>query len=210
MSNWHQPGGADAAIGIHPARVDSLPCPDPADKAALRREFLRRRRELDDAMRREAENRIVANLGGWEIFRRAGRVVLYCSDGLEPDLSALYDARSYFPRWNGVHYEMARPGNGDAPWRTGQHGLREPTGELLADPGADDILWLIPGVAFDGGGGRLGRGGGWYDRLLTKARGVSVGVFFSVQQAEKVPMAPHDRRLQWIATEKFIRHIDDV
>ena len=73
----------------------------------------------------------------------------------------------------------------------------------LAFAGA--TLVLLPGIAFDRAGGRLGRGGGCYDRFLVQAelRGaLKVGVCWSFQILDEVPVAEHDVRVDWICTEQ--------
>ena len=72
---------------------------------------------------------------------------------------------------------------------------------------ADVDLLILPGVAFDPDGGRLGRGGGHYDRLVAEQRDAAsgapllVGLCFEFQILECVPMAAHDVRLDCVATE---------
>lgn len=83
----------------------------------------------------------------------------------------------------------------------GPMGLREPD-TLLAEPAGDLELnlALVPGLAFDARGGRLGRGGGFFDRLLTRLAGrvPLVAVCRSCQVVEEVPMEPHDVRVDRI------------
>lgn len=85
----------------------------------------------------------------------------------------------------------------------GQFGVRQPSSE--AEDLNPDIL-LVPLVAFDMEGYRLGRGGGFYDRTIEelKARGpvLTVGVAFSAQNILRVPREGHDQRLDWIVTEE--------
>jgi len=71
-------------------------------------------------------------------------------------------------------------------------------------------LFLVPGLAFDRRGGRLGYGKGYFDRLLTRARedATIVGVGFNCQMFDEVPMLPHDVRMQWIVTESGVHHCD--
>jgi 5-formyltetrahydrofolate cyclo-ligase len=75
-----------------------------------------------------------------------------------------------------------------------------PVGEILVP----DML-LIPLLAFDASGGRLGYGGGFYDRTLAAlpAR-LRVGCAFAVQQVDAVPVGPYDIRLDVVATEDGI------
>ncbi len=75
---------------------------------------------------------------------------------------------------------------------------------------APDVL-LVPLLAFDRSGYRLGYGGGYYDRTvagLDQAAVVSVGLGFAVQEVQQVPRDAHDRRLNWIVTETAVHRID--
>jgi len=70
-----------------------------------------------------------------------------------------------------------------------------------------DVL-LVPLLAFDAAGYRLGYGGGYYDRTLAALRpkgAVAVGVAFSGQQVAAVPHEDHDERLDWVVTERYAR-----
>jgi 5-formyltetrahydrofolate cyclo-ligase len=61
---------------------------------------------------------------------------------------------------------------------------------------------LVPGVAFDDAGHRLGRGGGFYDRFLPGLRreAFTVGVCFALQRVPAVPVQSHDARVEWLAS----------
>jgi 5-formyltetrahydrofolate cyclo-ligase len=61
-------------------------------------------------------------------------------------------------------------------------------------------LVLVPGVAFDSHGRRLGRGKGFYDQLLAFVRGTKCGVAFDEQIVPEIPIEPHDVRLNCILT----------
>jgi 5-formyltetrahydrofolate cyclo-ligase len=61
-------------------------------------------------------------------------------------------------------------------------------------------LVLVPGMAFDLHGDRLGRGRGFYDRLLAEASGVKCGVGYDFQLLEKIPAEPHDAKVDFIFT----------
>jgi 5-formyltetrahydrofolate cyclo-ligase len=62
-------------------------------------------------------------------------------------------------------------------------------------------LMAVPGVAFDRNGNRLGRGGGYYDRLLAGFSGLSAGVSFDFQLFPQIPSEPHDIPVDTIVTE---------
>ena len=72
-------------------------------------------------------------------------------------------------------------------------------------------LLIIPMLAFDADGYRIGWGGGFYDRTLAKLRAkkevIAIGAAFAAQQVDKIPRDHHDARLDWIATEKGLIEI---
>jgi len=89
----------------------------------------------------------------------------------------------------------------------GYCGILEPRPELIenssCDPATIDLV-IIPGSVFDKYGGRLGYGGGYYDRLLTnEAPGaVRIGIAFELQLVDRVPVEPHDQFMDFVVTEK--------
>jgi 5-formyltetrahydrofolate cyclo-ligase len=72
--------------------------------------------------------------------------------------------------------------------------------------GVEDELDLIivPGVAFDLAGRRIGRGGGFYDRLLPQYRAVRAGICFDFQCLETIPAEEHDIQMDLLVTERQI------
>lgn len=69
------------------------------------------------------------------------------------------------------------------------------------DPAAIDLV-LVPGLAFDRHGGRLGFGAGYYDRFLPTTDALRVGLAFSLQLVDRVPVTPNDVPVHWLATEQ--------
>lgn len=99
-------------------------------------------------------------------------------------------------------------------WTTDRYGIRAPRTD---DPRAR-CVWsreldavLVPGRAFDRSGHRLGRGKGYYDRLIARlrpdARGAAVGIAFAEQLAENIPVSDDDRRVAWIATDRGLMRV---
>jgi 5-formyltetrahydrofolate cyclo-ligase len=90
----------------------------------------------------------------------------------------------------------------------GRFGIREPRKELPCAPAhllADrDLAWIVPGVAFDETGGRLGRGRGYYDRMLRDVLGIKVGVGYDWQVVPCLPSSSHDVRMDVIVTNSRI------
>lgn len=81
----------------------------------------------------------------------------------------------------------------------GALGVEEPRGPVV--PLADIDLLVVPAVAVDASGHRLGRGKGYYDRALAGFRGVTVALVFESQLVPSVPVGEHDRRVEWICTD---------
>ncbi len=82
--------------------------------------------------------------------------------------------------------EQLCPGEGYA--------IPEPVGKLFEDLGQIDLI-LVPGVAFDSSGNRLGRGKGYYDKILKQTKAYKVGVCFDFQLLDKVPTEEHDVKM---------------
>ena len=114
--------------------------------------------------------------------------------------------RLLFPRtlpghqleWSGVdRIEDLRPG---------RYGVREPSADATVEALGPDVLVLVPGLAFDEQGGRLGRGGGAWDRALAARWGARVfGVCFESQLIERIPREEHDQAMDALLTETRLR-----
>lgn len=91
----------------------------------------------------------------------------------------------------------------------GYYDIPEPHPEALrpVEPSEIDLL-IVPGVAFDLQGNRLGYGGGYYDRFFERLRpGVPlVALAFELQIIPRVPVEPWDRRMDWLVTEERVLH----
>ena len=83
-----------------------------------------------------------------------------------------------------------------------------PDGEELISVAEGDVsVWIVPGLAFSRSGARLGYGGGWYDRFLSKANpsSISLGVAYPFQIVADLPLEPHDIPLVDIVTISTVR-----
>lgn len=112
------------------------------------------------------------------------------------------------PRYNqaaGV-YEMVPVSDWPTETCKGHYGIREPLPGQTAVPQAvlnsETTLWCVPALAFDKEGNRLGRGGGYYDRLLAHAAGTKVGIAYDRQIFPRLPAEPHDTTMDIIVTER--------
>ena len=79
-------------------------------------------------------------------------------------------------------------------------GILEPRGDRSAFPAKHLDFALVPGVGFDALGARLGRGRGFYDRLLAQISGMKCGVAFDEQIVPQIPTAPHDITMNFVLT----------
>ncbi len=81
-------------------------------------------------------------------------------------------------------------------------GMAEPSADLPVIPPKEIRLALVPGLAFNRSGWRLGYGGGYYDRFLKGFHGVSAGVVFQALLLEEVPHALLDVPMHWVISEQ--------
>lgn len=87
--------------------------------------------------------------------------------------------------------------------KIGKYGILEPVGAVLDNPEEMDLV-IVPGRAFDIRGYRLGRGKGYYDRLLPKMRAIKIGVCFDCQYIFRVPAEEHDIPMDYVVCRKLI------
>jgi 5,10-methenyltetrahydrofolate synthetase len=147
--------------------------------------------------------RITAALGVWS--RLQGRVLLYLPLSDEPDLGSIEGPELYVTRTpdNGGPLTVHRLGGSLEKHRLG---FEQPlTSEPEIDPSTIDMA-LVPGLAFDRYGHRLGRGSGYFDRLLPKLAdgALRVGVAPRVVVVDRLPSEAHDVAMTHLVTERGI------
>ncbi|TCS63142.1 5-formyltetrahydrofolate cyclo-ligase [Varunaivibrio sulfuroxidans] len=194
---------------------DASPSPLDAAKTLLRAQARARREEIAPDARARASRRLCARFlammaDGVIPLRTGESIGGYWPMGAEVDLRSLYERlakRGHFlalarvrTRDAPLEFRRWRPGD---PLETGVYGTSHP---LDGAPLVFPRLVLAPLLAFDRLGGRLGYGGGYYDRTLEKDRKTgditAVGVAFSAQEVARVPVDRRDQPLDWIVTEK--------
>ena len=108
------------------------------------------------------------------------------------------------PRYNSPTsaYELVRIASPETDLTPGHYGIPEPRPDLPAEAAVPSgALWLIPGLAFTPRGLRLGRGRGYYDRLLAAhPGGIRVGLAFDCQILPDLPHSPWDIPMDWVLT----------
>ncbi len=168
------------------------------DKQELRALVAQNKKEIPRAAIFDLSAPIMRRLAVHPRFVAARTVLLYHSLPDEPNtwgFARYWSSRKrvLLPSVKGKDLELHRYAAGDS-LRAGTFGIRESTGEVFTDYASIDLA-VIPGVAFDADGNRLGRGGGFYDRLLARLRHYDIykiGVCFDFQRVAHVPAEPHD------------------
>ena len=84
----------------------------------------------------------------------------------------------------------------------GVFGISEPNSTARVVPNSEVDVWLVPALAFDDLGNRLGRGGGFYDRFLAKSAGVRIGVGYDSMILKELPCDEWDQSMDLIVTER--------
>ena len=171
-------------------------------KSELRRQFRSLRESLSTKEVIAASAALCQRLGDWQALRRARTVLTYLAFRNELDLGALGDLCPHIcwvvPRVEGKRLVL-HPYHRD---RLVRHpfGMLEPAADLpVVAPSALDLV-LVPGVAFDRRGARLGFGGGYYDRFLLTAPALRVGIAHDICLADELPCGEHDQRMDWVVT----------
>ncbi|MCO5091522.1 5-formyltetrahydrofolate cyclo-ligase [Bosea sp. (in: a-proteobacteria)] len=181
--------------------MTTTPAPD---KAMLRAGALARRDALDRDSRLAWDRDIAARVLALPVWAGAAgpvsaywpmrseadpRPILEALDGLPLCLPAITGGRMVFRRW--------APGR---PLVPGGFGTSVPAHD---EPELAPAILIVPLAAFDRRGYRIGYGRGYYDRALTElGPTLSIGIGYAAQEVDAVPEEPHDRPLDWIATER--------
>lgn len=184
------------------------------DKADIRRKMRRLKAEISPEQRLKEAELVFSRLEATDEFRRSRRIMLY--DALPDELpTAMALARwqetkqLFLPRVCGDDIEVL-PFRGREMMQSGAFHIQEPTGNDLVDPATLDLI-VVPGVAFDTACNRLGRGRGYYDRLLSRTPAITIGVCFDCQLlSTPLPTEPHDRPLHLVISPSAIKQQNPI
>ncbi len=180
---------------------------DISDKAALRERLMAARSLLSPEERLRMANRVEEALFELDEVRAAATIALFSSFGSEIPTDGIATRvlregrRLLLPLMaaNGIEMAVVVPG---AELVSTGSGPLEPPNLDPVDPAEIDVV-VVPGLAFDRRGGRLGYGGGHYDRYLAAMgpRAVRVGVAFSLQIVDRLPVEDVDRPVDVVVTD---------
>lgn len=180
-------------------------------KQALRASMSARRMADASAQREHVARAVAVHVLGLRDFASARVVALYAALPGEIPMDAIAESvlaggRSLaLPRMEGDRLRFAQVES----WRNlarGRFGILEPPAAAPEVAFASNDLILLPGVAFDARGGRLGRGGGHYDRAIAALRPTPhrIGVGFAFQLVAHVPVEPCDQRVDAFVCERGV------
>ena len=175
-------------------------------KIQLRKECRAIRKGLGEEKRVQASLAVCERLSAWTIFTQSQIILTYMPIKSEVDLTPLLER---FPqkRWVLPRIRPEENHRMDFHLYDAAHLIQHPFGMMEPAPdspilAAEEIeLTLVPGLAYDRRGYRLGYGGGYYDRFLSCFRGLSAGIVFHDLLMDSIPHGGHDVPVQWIVTE---------
>lgn len=172
-----------------------------ASKAVLRRQLRARRRDID----RRDERSAMAAVHLTKSVLWTGRIALFHAIGSEISTKRLLEAawaqglEVALPVVVGKDQPLSfRRTTSQTPLVEGAFGVMEPQSDDVLE---DLDLVVVPSLGFDRQGGRLGYGGGYYDRTLAPLRAYRLLLAFADQELEAIPMGPHDARMDAVVTE---------
>ncbi|OKH55925.1 5-formyltetrahydrofolate cyclo-ligase [Calothrix sp. HK-06] len=176
------------------------------NKVQLRAQLLQARAAISVTEWQEKSSSICTLLVNSGLLAKAKTILAYFSFRTEPDLSPLFYDSNYrwgFPRCVGktMSWHVWKPGDST---NLGTYGITEPNSNApIIKPNEVDLI-LVPCVACDHKGYRLGYGGGYYDRMLSKTEWQSIptiGIVFEFAYLPQLPIESWDKPLQNICTE---------
>ncbi len=176
------------------------------NKEDIRAMVRARKAMLDPAEKLAAANRVFDALTSMAAFTLADKVLIYHS--LPDELSThefldRWEGRKQFflPRVNGLDLEILPYSRTRT--HLGSFRIEEPDGDDTVDITEMDLI-IVPAVAYDRTGNRVGRGKGYYDRLLSRAKASTIGVCYDFQLLDEneIEADPHDIPVKFIVADR--------
>ncbi len=174
------------------------------DKQALRKEMKRRKLAIEPKLRAAWSGQICQTIEALPEFSKARHILLYHALPDEVNTADMLDRwgnekQLYLPLVVGDTLSI-HPYNPNC-LQQGAFGIWEPKESEAVDPEVLDWI-IVPGVAFDEQLNRLGRGKGYYDRLLSHTYAHKVAIAYELQVCNHIPVEPHDIGMDILITEK--------
>ena len=178
-------------------------------KQQLRQHCKRMRASLDESLRLRASQDIYGHIENWDVFQEANVILTYMPMQNEVDLTPLLESRPH-KKWaiprilpgNQMVFQIYDPSK----LILHDYGMWEPAPDSPVVPPDEIDLALVPGLAFDIQGWRLGFGGGFYDRFLCDYARVTLGIAYQTLFLDHVPCGEYDIPMKFIVTQNGIHH----
>jgi 5-formyltetrahydrofolate cyclo-ligase len=178
------------------------------EKVVLREEMRRRRQDIPAEERERLASRIEDALFALPEVAAAGTILLFYSFGTEVATAGMAERvlkegkRLLLPYLENQVMGAAEVRPGDQLMPTG-YGPKEPVRRIAVNPEDVDVV-VAPGLAYDRRGHRLGYGAGYYDLYLSRlnSRAARIGVAYSVQVVDRVPVGPKDAAVDLLVTDR--------
>ena len=153
--------------------------------------------------REEKKLLIIKKIKNFPLFKKSSKIGLFYAKEDEINLNLIWGSQKkiYFPKFSSKKKQYSFVLWDRQEFEKGFLGIPEPKGYLKEE---ELDLIFVPGLAFDKEKIRLGRGKGFYDKMLQSIRGVKVGTCFYEQMLEKIPRDPWDISMDYIINDKEI------
>ncbi|MBC8257619.1 MAG: 5-formyltetrahydrofolate cyclo-ligase [SAR324 cluster bacterium] len=178
-------------------------------KIEIRQSVIRQRKLLSAEKKRLAEIEMLKSLSKWDLFKNAAIVHIFLAKTAEPETRQIIELGWKYGKQIGVpcilpdklelfHSQLNSFDNLSA----GSLGVLEPSAETRIElsPKIFELI-IVPGLAFDRNGGRIGYGKGYYDKFLANSSAFLLALAFDFQVLDRVPAEPHDISMNGILTE---------
>lgn len=182
------------------------------NKKELREEVLNKRDKIVASDREEKDDIIISSLMNNKDYKNSKKIFIYIGfgteintlkyiDGFIKDGKEIYVPKVYLKR---REIEAIRLTSLDMLERS-KYGILEPINDEIVDKEELDLI-VVPGVAFDREGGRIGYGGGYYDKYFSRNNKTvtNIALAYDCQMVNKVPVEEHDVKVDCIITEKEV------
>jgi 5-formyltetrahydrofolate cyclo-ligase len=174
------------------------------NKDEIRRRVRASKAVLGESEKLAAAERVFSTVAGMAAFVMARNVLLYHSLPDELSTRAFIESmadcgkRFFLPRVNGLDLEILTYDK--SRMHLGAFCIEEPDGDDTVDISQIDLV-IVPAVAYDRRGNRVGRGKGYYDRLLSRARAVTIGVCYDFQLFDEIDSEEHDIPVHFVVAD---------
>ncbi len=177
------------------------------EKKVLRQEIKQLKKQLSESEAMKQVQSIYQQLVEDDLFKKANHILFYWS---LPDevptqefiLNFCQQKNIYLPVINGNDLDIVLFEGEESLISGDKYGIPEPSGEKIKDENVIELV-IVPGMAFDRNGNRMGRGAGYYDRILNRLpKAKKMALAYDFQIVDEVPVEPHDIKMDAIISIK--------